>query len=67
MDVESNQDTFNSKIPIIDALKTKRKQKKGWRPKKLGVKKGSDNYDLSLANYYSQMHAAIGLRGENEK
>ena len=36
-------------------------------PNDLGVKKGSENYDLSLANYYSQMRAAIVLRGETAK
>ena len=33
MDAESNQDTVNSKTPIIDVLKKNWKQKKGWRPK----------------------------------
>ena len=62
MDMEINQDTVNSTIQIINTLKTNRKQKKGWRPNQLGVKTGYGNYDLSLANDYSQIHAAIGLR-----
>ena len=66
MEVDSNQDTVNSTIPIINALKKNRKQKKRWRPKQVGVKKGSENYHLSLDNFYSQMCAAIGLRGETE-
>ena len=50
----SNQYTVDSTTPIIVALKKNRKQKKGWRLNQLGVKKGSENYDLYLANDYSQ-------------
>ena len=64
MEVESNQDTFNSTMPIIDALKMSWKHKKGWSPKQLGVKKVYENYDLYLANDYSQMRPEIFLRGE---
>ena len=67
MEVESNQYTVNSKIPVIHDLKKKWKQKKRWRSNQISVKKGSENYDLSLYNYYSQMRAAIGPRGDTEK
>ena len=67
MEVESNQYTVNSTIPIIDDLQTNRNQKKGWRPKHLGIKKGPENYYSSLAKDYSQMRAAISLRGDTAK
>ena len=66
MEVERNQDTVNYTIPIIDALKSDRKQKKRWRPDQLGVKKGSENYYLSLDNDYSPIRSATGLRDETE-
>ena len=67
MDVESNQDTTNSTMPIIDDLKMNCKHKKGGRPNKIGVKKVYNNYDLSLDNDYSQMRAAIILIEETAK
>ena len=65
--MDINQDIVNSTITIIDALKKNWKHKKGWRSNQIGIKKGSENYDLSLDNDYSQMRAAIDLRGETAK
>ena len=62
--MESNQDTVDSKTPIIYTLKTNHKQKKVWGPNQLGVKKVSENYDLCLAKDYSQICAAIGIGGD---
>ena len=61
MEVDCNQDTVNSTMPIINSLKKNWKQKKGWRQNNIGIKKVSGNYDLYLAYDYSQMRAVIFL------
>ena len=66
MEMGSNQDTVNSTIPIICALKTNWKQKKEWRQKQLGVKKESGIMTCIWLMITVKICVAIGLIGETE-